>query len=64
MDSLEIELKLTVAQINAILANLAKGPYAEVSDVITQIRAQALPQVNAASKSQPDPAPDSDQVQE
>jgi len=57
MDNLEIELKLTVAQINAVLANLAKGPYAEVSDLIALIRAQALPQINAAAKAQQDPAP-------
>lgn len=51
MDNIEIELKLTVAHVNAILAHLAKGAYAEVSDLIAHIRAQALPQVSAAQAS-------------
>lgn len=55
MDNLEIELKLTVAQINGILSHLAKGSYADVADLIASIRAQALPQVSAAEKSK-DPA--------
>ena len=34
MDNLELELKLTVAHVNAILKHLAKGAYEEVSEVI------------------------------
>lgn len=63
MDNLEIQLKLTVAQVNAVLANLAKGAYADVADLIANIREQALPQVSAFAKSQQDPAQGSAQDQ-
>lgn len=48
MDNLEINLKLTVAQVNAVLAHLSKGAYADVVDLITNIREQAVPQVSNA----------------
>ena len=55
MDNLELELKLTVAHVNAILKhlasahNLAKGAYEEVSEVIVALHSQAKPQVEAAA---------------
>lgn len=50
LDKVEIELKLTVAQVNAVLVHLAKGSYSEVADLISDIRAQAMPQVAEAQK--------------
>lgn len=55
MDNIEIELKLTVAHVNAILKHLASGAYAEVADVIALLHAQAKPQVEAAIPA-PEPA--------
>ena len=49
MDKIELELKLTVAHVNAILAHLARGAYADVADLIAHIRGQAQPQVDAAT---------------
>jgi len=49
MDNLELELKLTVAHVNAILKHLAKGAYEEVSEVIVALHSQAKPQVEAAA---------------
>lgn len=49
MDSIELELKLTVAQINVVLKHLAKGAYEEVADLITLLHSQAKPQVETAS---------------
>jgi hypothetical protein len=47
MDNIEIELKLTVAHINAILKHLAAGAYAEVADLIALLHTQAKPQIPA-----------------
>jgi hypothetical protein len=49
MENLELELKLTVTHVNAILKHLAKGAYEEVADVINALHLQAKPQVEAAS---------------
>ena len=49
MDNLEVELKLTLAHVNAILKHLAKGAYEEVSEVIAMLHSQAKPQVEAAT---------------
>lgn len=51
LDKIELDLKLTVAHINTILAHLAKGAYSEVVDLINHLRGQAVPQVQAASTS-------------
>lgn len=56
MDNLEIELKLTVAHVNAILKHLAAGAYAEVADVIALLHSQAKPQVEAATPPVVEPA--------
>lgn len=49
LEKIEVDLKLTVAHINTILAHLAKGAYSEVVDLINHLRGQAVPQVQAAS---------------
>ena len=49
MENLELELKLTVAHVNAILKHLAAGAYAEVADVIALLHGQAQPQMQAAA---------------
>lgn len=40
-----ITLKLSIAEINAILQSLGDSPYIKVADVIQNIRSQAAPQV-------------------
>lgn len=42
---MEINLKLSVNETNAILLSLAKLPYDTVAQLIEKIRSQALPQV-------------------
>ena len=49
MDNLELELKLTVAHVNAILKHLARGAYEEVADLVALLHSQAKPQVEAAA---------------
>ena len=59
MDNIELELKLTVAHVNAILKHLAKGAYEEVSEVIVALHSQAKPQVEAATVAKPvEPVPE------
>lgn len=48
MENLEINVKLSVAQINTILKYLGAGTYAEVADLITSLHAQARPQLEQA----------------
>jgi hypothetical protein len=52
-----ITLNLTVDQVNLVIGALAKAPYEQVADVITNIRTQAIPQV------EPTPAPQEPQEQ-
>jgi hypothetical protein len=40
-----IDLNLTVAEVNAIMAMLGRQPYEQVEGLIAKIRAQALPQL-------------------
>jgi hypothetical protein len=42
---INIELTLTLDEINVALASLAKQPYEAVSGLIDKIRAQAIPQI-------------------
>lgn len=56
MENLELELKLTVAHVNAILKHLANGVYAEVADVIAHLHSQSVPQIQAASTTITEPA--------
>jgi hypothetical protein len=48
MDNLELDLKLTVAHVNAILKHLAQGVYSEVADLIQLLHGQAKPQIESA----------------
>jgi hypothetical protein len=41
----EVSLNLTVAQVNVILHNLSRGAFAEVADLIAEIRKQVVPQL-------------------
>jgi hypothetical protein len=45
MENTEITLKLSLAQVNLIMAALGKAPYEAVADTIQSIREQAIPQV-------------------
>lgn len=45
METTEVNLRLTVAQINTILKYLGSGSYLEVVDIINEIRSQAVPQI-------------------
>jgi hypothetical protein len=50
----QINLQLTVNEINAILLSLAKLPYETVAQLIDKIRAQSLPQVPADQRNETD----------
>lgn len=50
MDNVSIDLKLTVAQVNIILAHLGRGAFSDVAAVIEEIRKQAAPQVANAQQ--------------
>ena len=45
MDNKEIELKLTVAEVNGVLSALGQMPFVQVSTLIQKIQQQAAPQV-------------------
>lgn len=45
MESKEIELKLTVAEVNGVLQALGQMPFAQVASLIHKIQQQAAPQV-------------------
>jgi len=47
MEDLIVELKLTVRQVNVILAHLVKGSFENVSELIMEIQQQGVPQVDA-----------------
>lgn len=64
MNDLELELKLTVAHVNTILAHLAKGAYADVVDLINHLHAQAKPQVEASSQASAPVAPPEQETSE
>ena len=42
----QIELKLTVAEVNTVLGALAQLPYAQVAKLVNDIKVQAQPQVS------------------
>jgi hypothetical protein len=50
----QINLQLTVNEINAILLSLAKLPYETVAQLIDKIRTQSLPQVPADQRNETD----------
>ena len=43
-----IDLNLTIAEVNSIMAMLGRQPYEQVEGLIAKIRAQALPQLPPA----------------
>ena len=45
MDTKEIELKLTFAEVNGVLQALGQMPFAQVATLIQKIQQQAAPQV-------------------
>lgn len=47
MENLELDLKLSVAQINIVLKYLGAGAYAEVAELIAAIHEQSKPQLEA-----------------
>jgi len=53
MDNVQIDLKLNLQQVNAILVLVSRGPYSEVADLIAEIRKQVQPQFEAAQATAP-----------
>jgi len=51
-----ISLELSVNEINLILQALGQAPYTQVTDIIENIKVQAIPQVEALSKEEPEEA--------
>jgi hypothetical protein len=47
MDTKEIELKLTVAEVNGVLQALGQMPFVQVAGLIKKVQEQAAPQVQA-----------------
>ena len=45
-----VKLELTVDEVNAVLGALGQLPYAQVVNLISNIREQAVNQVNAAKE--------------
>lgn len=54
-DATTITLSLTIPQVNMVLQALGQGPYATVEPLITLIRGQAMPQIEGAPASAPEP---------
>ncbi len=51
---MEVMLKHTVEEVNAILQALGQRPFAEVADLINKIKANAMEQLTPASKIAPE----------
>lgn len=45
----EIELKLTINEVNVVLGALGNMPFAQVATLIEKVKGQAQPQVDALS---------------
>lgn len=52
MNTKEIELKLTVAEVNGILQTLGQMPYTQVVSLVLKIQQQAQAQVSEAQEAQ------------
>ena len=52
MESKEIELKLTVAEVNGILQSLGQMPYTQVVSLVLKIQQQAQAQVSPEPESE------------
>lgn len=53
MENTNMNLNLTVQQVNVILKYLGAGAYLEVAELIQVIRDQCAPQIQAASTANP-----------
>jgi hypothetical protein len=53
---MDIELKLSVEDVNGVLQALGQMPYVQVTGLVDKIRQQAAPQVQAQQAQQPAPA--------
>lgn len=53
MENKEINLTLTVAEVNIVLGALGKGPYEAVESIIAKVREQAMPQVEQVNEENP-----------
>ena len=53
---MDINLTLTVDEVNAILRSLGKHPFEEIAALISKIKAQGEPQVAAQQPAEPVPA--------
>ena len=53
---MEIELKLSMEQLNVVLFALSKQPYDAVAAIIGEVQQQAHPQVQAAQAAMPQDA--------
>lgn len=53
MENKEINLTLTVAEINIVLGALGKGPYEAVEFIIAKVREQAMSQVEQVNEENP-----------
>lgn len=51
MENKELNLKLTVAQVNTILKHLGQGIYSEVVEVINNLHTQSVAQLQASKDS-------------
>jgi hypothetical protein len=49
----DINLTLTLEEVNGVLTALGNMPYAQVSPLVDKVRSQAGPQVQAMQQSQP-----------
>jgi len=61
MENLELNLKLTVAEVNVILAGLGKLPLETGIAVYERIKIQAQPQIQAAASPVVEAAPTDEQ---
>ena len=50
---MEINLKLSLEDVNGIISVLATLPFGQVQDLINRVRIQAIEQVQAAQAAQP-----------
>jgi hypothetical protein len=51
-----VNIELTVNEVNMVLVALSKAPYEQVADLITKVRGQVIPQL-PAQEAAPEEAP-------
>jgi len=52
MDNKEIDLKLTVAEVNGVLQALGQMPFVQVVNLVQKIQQQAAPQIKPDEKTE------------